>query len=255
GYLSLHAGWAESGRAVAWMLAQARAAGVEVREGVRVSGLLERGSRVAGVRTEDGDSIEAARVVVAAGAWTPVLLPWLADRLRVVGQPVFHLRPRDAAPYVAARFPPWAADIARTGWYGFPAAADGIVKVANHGAGVPVDPRARPDVPAVWEAHLRDFLVDARPDLADAHIAARRLCLYCDAFDGDFWIAADPAREGLVVAAGGSGHGFKFAPVLGEIVANVLEGRPDEWAPRFAWREAGARRREAARWDPERPTT
>ena len=64
----------------------------------------------------------------------------------------------------------------------------------------------------------------------------RRLCLYCDSKDGDFWIAADPDRPGLFVAAGGSGHGFKFAPVLGELIADTVEQADNPLARRFAWR-------------------
>jgi sarcosine oxidase/L-pipecolate oxidase len=53
---------------------------------------------------------------------------------------------------------------------------------------------------------------------------------------------------GLVYATGGSGHGFKFAPVLGRIVADVVEGKPNSYASRFAWREAGTDRKEQARY-------
>ena len=67
----------------------------------------------------------------------------------------------------------------------------------------------------------------------DAPIVRRRLCLYCDTFDGDFWIDHDPERPGLVVAAGDSGHGFKFAPIIGGLIADVVEGRPNRWAERF----------------------
>jgi hypothetical protein len=57
----------------------------------------------------------------------------------------------------------------------------------------------------------------------------------------------DPDRAGLVVAAGDSGHGFKFAPVLGPLIADVVERRPNAWAPRFAWRARVADGKEAAR--------
>jgi sarcosine oxidase / L-pipecolate oxidase len=63
-----------------------------------------------------------------------------------------------------------------------------------------------------------------------------RICLYCDSRDGHFWIARDLDRPRVVVAAGDSGHGFKFAPVLGPLIADVVEGRPDPLQPRFAWR-------------------
>jgi glycine/D-amino acid oxidase-like deaminating enzyme len=72
--------------------------------------------------------------------------------------------------------------------------------------------------------------------------------MYCDSYDGDLFIAEDPAREGLVVASGGSGHAFKFAPVLGAIVADVLEERDNRFASRFAWRRLGRVKTEQARY-------
>ena len=54
--------------------------------------------------------------------------------------------------------------------------------------------------------------------------------------DGDFWIAADPAHLGLVVAAGDNGHGFKFAPLLGEWIADAVENKPNPKLTIFRWR-------------------
>lgn len=247
GYLSPRAGWAESGAVMAWLVRVARDAGVRTREGVAVEGLLEDDARVRGVRTRTGERLEADRVVVAAGAWTPSLLPWLGDVMRTVGQPVLHFRPEEPERWGAPAFPTWAADIARTGWYGFPALPDGRVKVGHHGAGLAVHPDAPDRVPDPAVERCRAFLEEALPELAGAPLVERRLCLYCDTFDGDFFIGPDPDRDGLVVAAGGSGHGFKFAPVLGPIVADALEGRENPWGPRFRWRAAGPGGREHAR--------
>lgn len=247
GYFSRRAGWAESGNVVGWMLAQAARAGVEILDGQAMAELVDDGSRVTGVRTTSDRVIRADGVVIAAGAWTPFLLPWLDGILSCVGQPVFHFLPSDPGLYTPDRFPPWAADIGRTGWYGFPAQPDGRVKVANHGAGIPVDPRQEKRVPEGWEARFRTFLADARPDLADSPVIETRLCLYSDAFDGNFLIDHDPDRSGLVVASGGSGHGFKFAPILGPLIADVVEHRSNPWASRFRWRARGERQHEAAR--------
>ena len=65
---------------------------------------------------------------------------------------------------------------------------------------------------------------------------ATRVCVYCDTLDEHFWIAPDPERRGLIVAAGGSGHAFKFAPLLGEWIGDAVEGKVIE---RFRWRKAG----------------
>ena len=86
--------------------------------------------------------------------------------------------------------------------------------------------------------------------LAEAPIVYTRRCLYCDTLDEHFWIDRHPHVEGLAVAAGGSGHGFKFAPVLGGLIADAIEARGNSWLPKFAWRalEATAGGEEAARY-------
>jgi glycine/D-amino acid oxidase-like deaminating enzyme len=198
--------------------------------------------------------VPADRVVVAAGAWTGHLLPWLAPSLLSVGQPVFHLAPADPAPYQAVRFPVFGADIARTGYYGFPATADGRVKIANHGKGRAVHPGSEAErvVTPDDEAALRAFLRETLPGLAGAPIVYTRVCVYCDTRDGHFWIAPDPDREGLVVAAGGSGHAFKFAPVIGDVIADAVEGAESPLLARFRWRPEvePPRSEEAARHQP-----
>lgn len=243
GYHNPVAGWAESGAVVAQLVQEALAVGVD-HVAARVVAL--DGSTL----VTDRGPLRFDRVVVAIGAWVGALLPELADRIRTIGQPVLHFRPSDPAAWRPPRFLPWAADIGRTGWYGFPITADGILKVANHGPGTEVDPGAPRVVPAGWEERFRVFFRDHLPELVDAPLVGRRLCLYADSFDGDFWIDEHPDRPGVVVAGGGSGHGFKFAPVLGDLVADVVEGRPHPWRARFAWRSRGARRTEQARFEP-----
>jgi glycine/D-amino acid oxidase-like deaminating enzyme len=248
GYWNPKAGWAESGRVVACLADEARKAGVAIREGVALAGLLEAENRVTGVRTQSGESISADRVLLAGGAWTPVLLPELSDRIQPVGQPVLHFRPDDPGRFRPPAFPPWCADIATTGWYGFPANADGIVKVANHGKGRPIHPDAPRAIDPSDEPRFRAFLAETFPRLAEAPLVGSRLCLYSDSFDGDFWIATHPGRRGLSIASGGSGHGFKFAPVLGGLIADALEEKANPFLDRFRWRERGARKTEGARF-------
>lgn len=247
GYFNPIGGFAESGNVVAQLAREAAAAGVVLREGAQVSGVHFVGSVAAGLIV-DGQVVKGDRVVVAAGAWTPTLLPELAADLRAVGQPVFHLRPADPALFAAEQFPVFGADISRTGYYGFPVTADGIVKIANHGVGRVVDPRGPREVSAAQEEALRAFLRGTFPDLADAPLAGTRLCVYGDSHDEHFWIARDPAREGLTVAAGGSGHGFKFAPVLGDLIADAALGVDRPVLSKFGYRPGlAAKGQEAAR--------
>ena len=125
-------------------------------------------------------------------------MPELAPLLSLVGQPVMMLAPADPAPFAAPRMVPWAADIGRTGWYGFCANRDGVVKLANHGPGQTL----QPDAPRVFsrddEMRFRTFLAATFAALAEAPLAATRVCLYCDSFDGDFFITRHPRLSQLV---------------------------------------------------------
>ena len=75
GYFNPNAGWAESGEVVRQLVLDAREAGVKIREGVNIESLLQIGSRIEGVVTGQGEEIRADLTLVAAGAWTPTLLP------------------------------------------------------------------------------------------------------------------------------------------------------------------------------------
>lgn len=247
-YFNPRAGWAESGEVVARLIAQAKKLGVKLYAGAEMAGLIEEGRRAIGVRAADGREFEAETVVVAAGAWSPALLPQLHDLVWSIGQPVLHFQVEDVEPFQPPKFVVWSADIANTGWYGFPALADGTLKVANHGPGHR-QPAAGPrQVDSGYEAMFRGFFRRSLPALAEAPMISSRLCMYCDTWDGDFWIDYDPNLEGLLVAAGGSGHGFKFAPMLGSIIADVLERTPNRFAHRFRWRGRGELKTEDARY-------
>jgi glycine/D-amino acid oxidase-like deaminating enzyme len=270
GVLEIEAGYAESGRAVAMLIERAKSAGVELCEG-KFTALDECGGRVKGIVLEEqprkavipsgaqqsrgiprphskltqrdpSTSLGMTRlagdlVIMAVGAWTPYLLPFTKEFFRATAQPVFHLEPSQPALFAPERFPVFGADITATGYYGFPINRDGVVKIANHGSGREMSPDSPERVVTVDdEKSLREFLASTFPALADAPIVYTRVCMYCDTHDGDFWIDSDPERQGLVVAAGDSGHGFKFAPIMGEIIADAVEGKDNPLLEKFRWR-------------------
>lgn len=237
GYFNPRGGYCESGAFVAALAEDASKLGVAWILGEKVVQIEESGGRIRGVRLSNGQTIAADEVVVASGAWTTDLLPELAGVLRAVGQPVFHLRPANPEVYHPEVFPVFGADISRTGYYGFPVNRDGIVKIANHGVGRQMHPDSAERIVNVeQEQALRAFLADTFPSLSDAPIVYTRICVYGDSRDEHFWISRHPEIAGLVIAAGGSGHGFKFGPVIGDLVVDALEGNPNPVLQKFRYR-------------------
>ncbi|MFP3852736.1 MAG: FAD-dependent oxidoreductase, partial [Anaerolineales bacterium] len=247
GYFNPEAGWAESGRVVARLLALCEQEGVELSPGQPVTEILREGGRVSGVRTPAGDLL-SDWVVLAAGAWSPGLLPALRDKIWPVAQSVIHYRVVNTEAFRPPGFVTWAADIAETGWYGFPALEDGTLKVANHGPGRRIPPGHGAEVEPEDRARFRAFLREKLPAASDAPQVHTRVCFYSDSWDGDFYIDKVPDHDGLVVATGGSGHGFKFAPVLGGLIADALEGVENANLTRYSWRQPGEVRTEQARY-------
>jgi glycine/D-amino acid oxidase-like deaminating enzyme len=254
GILELAVGYVESSRVVGILSERAKSVGVGLREGAKFSELDEGDDRVKGIVLDDGQRISGDIVVMAVGAWTPYVLPFTQKFFRATGQPVFHLKPRQPDLFASQRFPVFGADISTTGYYGFPVSREGVVKIANHGPGREMSPESTERVvTSQEEKNLREFLSSTFPALADAPIVYSRVCMYCDTDDGHFWIAPDPERRGLIVATGDSGHGFKFAPVLGEIIADAVEGKSNPLLQKFRWRPdaRAGEQKEAARFNPE----
>ncbi|MBG89798.1 MAG: sarcosine oxidase [Verrucomicrobiales bacterium] len=248
GYLNPRGGWAASGRAVELLARDARAAGVDIREHQTFGRFVERAAKVIGLRTESGETIHADFTLMATGAWTATLLPELRDVLWATGQPVVHFKVENPDDFRPPKFSVWAADIGTTGWYGFPSLADGTLKIANHGPGRPIHPDDPRTILPEEEERFRQFAATTFPALKNAPIVERRLCLYGDSFDGNFWIDHHPDRPGLVIATGDSGHAFKFAPVLGKVIADIVERKPHSLSERFAWRDPSQVSAESARF-------
>lgn len=241
-FFNPRAGFAESGRVVRTLAGYAAELGVEIHEGQTAASFEQRGGQVCGVRTREGRYFEAGHTIVCAGAFTPYLLPELLPNMRVTGHPVFHLKPSRPELFQPPRFAVFTADISNSGWYGFPLhPRESVVKIANHGIGVDLHPEYDERVvTAEDEQHFRRFLRESLPALAGDPIVFTRRCLYNDTLDGHFWIDRHPHLTGLTVAAGGSGHALKMAPVLGDMIAAVAEGGNHKWSARHRWRSLGS---------------
>ncbi|PNH59678.1 hypothetical protein VD0002_g7891, partial [Verticillium dahliae] len=105
------------------------------------------------------------------------------------------------------------------------------------------DPALR--IPAEAEADLRRVLraTVPLPQLHDRPFAAERICWYTDTPTGDFLVDYHPGWRGLFLATAGSGHGFKFLPIIGDHVVDCVEGRrPEAFDDKWRWR--GVERRD-----------
>lgn len=228
GYVNDRAGWADASEAVRFMERCCEEAGVGI--------VAERVARIGDgwLGLADDGLLRADRIVVATGAWTPELVGETAEVLIPSGQPVLYLRPTDPAAF--ADTPVWALDIQNTGFYGFPLSPDGLVKIGHHGPGVTRQLAVR-YVPGPVIDRFDVFFRQVVPPLAKARLEKSRVCFYCDAPNGRFLIDRVPGRERVVVAAGGSGHGFKFAPVIGELIAAVVTDEDHPRRSSTAWRD------------------
>ncbi|GME28212.1 fructosyl amino acid oxidase [Neofusicoccum parvum] len=261
------AGWADSGEAVRRMAEAAGRMGVRYVSGEEgtMARLLVEGGRVRGVVAADGTEHRAERVVLAAGAWSGVLVD-LEGQLTAKGHSVAHIQltPEEVKRYEGMP----VMDNLELGYF-FPPVVGGVFKLAHSQfltntqttkdgitTSVPRTFREHPedDLPLEIEAEMRQNLRRVFPELADRPFCFTRLCWDADTEDRHWLVDKHPKYEGLYLACGGSAHSFKFLPVMGKYVADFLEGKLDpEIAKNWRWR-AGEKLegKNLAHMDPER---
>jgi len=231
-------GYTESGRTIERLANYARSLGVEILEGQTAKSFVVEKGRLEAVKTKEGNTYGCGHTIVAAGAATPFLLPELQSYMKSTGHPVFWLKPDIPTLFRAPQLPVFTADISNTGWYGFPFLnKQGVVKIAKHTNGVPIHPEK--DDRQITDEEVEDmraFVRSSFPALASAPLVYTRRCLYTDTLDGHFWIDHHPEIKGLSVSSGGSGHGMKMAPILGEMTADMAEGKSHQFSQRYKWR-------------------
>jgi sarcosine oxidase len=200
-------------RCVLAMAGEARRLGVDLRQ--------ERVVRWSAgeVETERG-RYTADRVILTAGPWAGALVGGVP--LSVMRQVVFWLRPSEPALFRRDRFPIFIADTPGGYFYGLPALDPSGVKVARHyGSSELASPEGVDrEIHDSDEAPVRGFVREYLP-AADGPRGDASTCIYTLTPDRHFVIGAHPSAAGVYLAAGFSGHGFKFAPVVGEILADL----------------------------------
>ncbi|MXZ42612.1 MAG: FAD-dependent oxidoreductase [Caldilineaceae bacterium SB0666_bin_21] len=237
GYHNPRGGYAESLKTLRALFQELADQGVDFHVGRMVERPAERGDRCFGFRLTDGGLLEADHMLVCGGAWSGTMVPDVASKTRPTGQPLFHLQVEDPAPYTPPNFPAMMLDIANTGIYVLPQhSTQQVVKVGLHTSGRDLDPMRDDRIVTDTETRImRHMFGKYIPELAAAPVIDSRICLYCDTPDYHFWIDRHPDIDNLTVACGGSGHGFKFMPVLGAIIADAVEGKTNRYHGKFRW--------------------
>lgn len=220
------AGFVRPEETVALLAGRARERGADIRTGVRVLG-WDSGGRSVRVRTAE-ETFTARRLVLSAGAWTSTLAGSLGLPLHVERR-VMHFFAPGGVPrrFAPTLMPTFIWDLASgDSIYGFPADGEDGVKVGFHNRGGPADPeRPQPSGSAAEVASMREVLDARLPGVGDRLLRSVG-CTYTLTPDHDFVLGPAPGTDGQVlVAAGFSGHGFKFVPVVGEVLADLaLDG-------------------------------
>lgn len=191
--------------------------------------------RLAQIETRSGRRLSAGSFVFACGSWLPKVVPGaLKDRIFPTRQEVFYLGPPPGdSRFAAPQLPTWLDQGAL--YYGIPDIETRGFKIASDHHGVPVDPDTQHRVAEeTGIAGMRAFLAERFPDLANAPIVESRVCQYENTWNGDFVIDRHPGSDNVFVAGGGSGHGFKHGPAVGEYTAALVLGALSRIEPRFS---------------------
>lgn len=165
----------------------------------------------------------AEKLIVTSGAWVSELFPDLSLPFTIERQTLYWFEPRERRDlFDIARCPVhlWQFDGGEF-FYGFPDIGEGV-KVARHHGGSTVTADAVDRAVSAEEVdairmQVRRFLPEA-----DGRLRKTAVCLYTNTPDGHFWIDRHPAHSQVLIASPCSGHGFKFASVIGEVVADLM---------------------------------
>jgi sarcosine oxidase / L-pipecolate oxidase len=280
GVLDTTSGFVLASRACAFALHLCHQLGVHTYFGpdYGMKTLVRKGNRVTGLITNDGNEHFGDVVIVACGGWTPSLVHETEQLIETTGGSVLSIRlPQDRKDlwekYSPEKFPVWSWNMNSYernkndigGLYGMPRTPEGVLKVAFRGAKwtnydrksntsgklVSYPKTDVEEIPQQAMSAIRTFCEENLPDLLELELERGRLCWYSDSVDNSFLIDYVPGVENLIVANGGSGHGFKFLPVLGEHVVDVLERKTTPYTQLFKWREVPNGKRNGLEEGPE----
>jgi sarcosine oxidase len=189
----------------------------------------EAGDAIVSVRTAMA-TYTAPRLVLTAGSWTGMMLPALAPLTRPERQVLLWAQPHEPAYFAPSVFPVFNLQAPEGHFYGFPIYGVPGFKIGRyHHRGEQVDPdnmdlECHPEDEAVIRDGLRRYFPDA-----DGPTMAMKTCLFTNSPDEHFILDRHPVSPRVTIAAGFSGHGFKFCSVVGEIMADLSLDGETRW--------------------------
>ena len=232
GILEPHSGVLMARRAVAAVVSEGARRGVEYR--IAKVETPQGTGRVASVKTGSGETISAGTFVFACGPWLGKVFPGvLGQRIFPTRQEVFFFGvPAGDTRFAPPALPTWLFQDDE--FYGMPDIEDRGLKIAfdHHGEAVDPDTQSRIVGPAMTET-MRKYVARRFPALKDAPVVETRVCQYENTSNGDFLADRHPQMENVWLVGGGSGHGFKHGPAMGEYVASQILGAGTA-EPRFS---------------------
>ena len=249
GFKRTGAGWVFARGALNAAFIEAERLGVKFITGTEgnVTKLIAEGGDIIGVLTADGTTHLAETTILAAGAQASALLD-MKDQLRPTAWTLAHIKMTAEECELYTNLP--VLFNIESGFFMEPDAENHELKICDEHPGycnwvtTPSGtkssvPFAKHQVPLEAETRVRDFLRDTMPQLSERPFSFARICWCADTPDRNFLIDRHPEFKSLVLAVGGSGHGFMHITSVGGYVADVLEGKLD------------VRLKKAFRWRPE----
>lgn len=220
--------------AIRGMMRLAEAAGAVVKTGTPVTAWGNDGDHI-WVDSPAG-RIEAHSAIITAGAWAGRALQDLGLPLHVRRKTLWWQRLRHPEQFAPEKMPVFITDSDIGGIYGFPCVDGASLKIANHLEGDVVDPDTVDRT--THEGENADVVALAAQLFPDAtpEVVKSAVCLYMMTPDTDFILDRHPSLPNVAIGAGFSGHGFKFAPAVGEVLANLVTDPTYQTQSRFQLR-------------------
>jgi glycine/D-amino acid oxidase-like deaminating enzyme len=198
-------------------------AGGRYRQSSVKPGAIANG-KMSAVQLQDGSKVEADAYVFACGPWLGTLFPdVIGDRVHPTRQEVYYFAtPKGSDRYASSRLPIWI-DFGKRIVYGIPDINGRWLKVADDTRGEPIDPTTADRHPKKEKIEsAREFLAERFPEIARQPLLSAEVCQYENSPDGNLIIDRHPGASNVWLIGGGSGHGFKLSPVVGEMTAQAI---------------------------------